>query len=112
MFWSAVRAERPDLHKGFNPWDAITTPESLRALLGAASVPGADVVAEAGTHPLASPAAAWALIMGSGYRGTLEQLSPGERVRLESRYRRDVAAGGVTSIEANVVYAAARKTGS
>jgi ubiquinone/menaquinone biosynthesis C-methylase UbiE len=110
-FWEAVRAERPDLHRGFNPWDAITTPESLRALLDAASVPDADVVAEPGTHPIAGPAAAWALIRGSGYRGTLEQLSPGERVRFESRYRRDAAASGVTAIETNVVYAVARKTG-
>ena len=30
-FWNAVREVRPDLYKGFNPWDRISDPESVRA---------------------------------------------------------------------------------
>lgn len=32
-FWNSVREIRPDLYKGFNPWDRISDPLSLRALL-------------------------------------------------------------------------------
>lgn len=112
VFWDAIRAERSDLYKGFNPWDAITTPESLRELFEAAGVPNVEIVAEAGAHPLPTPDAAWALIMGSGYRGTVEQLAPDARARVQARYLGDVAARGVTTIEANVVYALGREAGS
>jgi hypothetical protein len=27
-FWSSVRDERPDLYRGFNPWDRITDPRA------------------------------------------------------------------------------------
>ncbi|HEX7879108.1 MAG TPA: methyltransferase domain-containing protein, partial [Candidatus Eisenbacteria bacterium] len=32
-FWDSVKDVRPELHKGFNPWDRITTPTSLAQLL-------------------------------------------------------------------------------
>jgi ubiquinone/menaquinone biosynthesis C-methylase UbiE len=108
-FWEAVRAERPDLHKGFNPWDAITTPESLRALLDAASVHDADVAAESGTHSIGGADAAWALILGSGYRGTFEQLTPEARGRVEARVREFVTMCAVSAVETNVVYAVGRR---
>jgi SAM-dependent methyltransferase len=108
-FWSAVRAERPDLYKGFNPWDAITTPEGLAALLAVAEVPDARIVAEPGTHPLDAPGAAWSLVMGSGYRGTLEQLNSAERARVETRYLRAIAEQRIAEIEAGVMYALARR---
>lgn len=108
-FWEAVRAERPDLHKGFNPWDAITTAESLRALLDAASVPGADIAAESGMHPIGSADAAWALVLGTGYRGTFEQLAPDARGRVEARVRAFATTSAVSSVETNVVYAVARR---
>jgi hypothetical protein len=48
------------------------------------------------------------LIMGSGYRGTVEQLSPEAPERVRTRYLADVAARGIAGIETNVVYAVAR----
>lgn len=109
LFWEAVRAERPDLYKGFNPWDTITTPESLRALFGAGGIPEVDIVAEPGAHPLDSSDAAWALIMGSGYRGTVEQLSIDARARVEAAYRRQIVVQEVRRIEAPVLYGVARR---
>lgn len=26
-FWDAIHIERPDLHRGFNPWDHISEPD-------------------------------------------------------------------------------------
>jgi ubiquinone/menaquinone biosynthesis C-methylase UbiE len=109
QFWEAVRAERPDLYKQFNPWDAVTEPEALRSLLTSAGVSNAEIVAEPGTHPLESPPAWWALVMGSGYRGTVEQLSPAARARVRAHNLSCLGAGNVSQVEANVVYSVSVK---
>jgi ubiquinone/menaquinone biosynthesis C-methylase UbiE len=109
IFWSAIRRERPDLYKRFSPWDAITTRDGLAALFAVAEVPDARIVAESATHPLPSEAAALALIMGSGYRGTVDQLTAGERARVEARYLADLAARKTTEITADVLYAVAAR---
>ncbi len=80
-FWNSIREVRPDLYKGFNPWDRICDPPAVDAMLGEAGVEGAEVVAEAGQHPIASPEAWWAAVLGTGYRGTLEQLDAADRER-------------------------------
>jgi ubiquinone/menaquinone biosynthesis C-methylase UbiE len=109
QFWDAVRRERPDLYKGFNPWDSVTEPQSLRALLTAGGVGEAEIVAEPATHALVAPTAWWALVMGSGYRGTVEQLTPDARARVREQNLEYAAAERVTQVETNVVYAVARK---
>ena len=73
VFWNAVRDVRPDLYRGFNPWDRICDPESLRAVLAEGDVSDAEIVAEAGTHPIASADDWWNVVMGSGFRGTIER---------------------------------------
>jgi hypothetical protein len=82
-FWDAVRCERPDLYKQFNPWDSITEPEALQHLMTSAGVPNAQLVAEPATHPLSTPSAWWTLVLGSGYRRTIEQLSRDARERVK-----------------------------
>jgi SAM-dependent methyltransferase len=109
QFWDAVRDERPDLHKQFNPWDTITEPEALEQLLTEAGIPGAEIAAEPGVHVLSSPAAWWALLMGSGYRGTLEQLTPSARARVREHNVRYLSERRISEVEANVLYAVARK---
>lgn len=86
VFWEAVEAVRPDLHRGFNPSDRISEPAGLRAMLAEAGVQGADIVAEAGTHPLGSPEDWRKIAMGSGYRGTLEQLEAGTFHRIREMH--------------------------
>jgi ubiquinone/menaquinone biosynthesis C-methylase UbiE len=110
FFWEAVRDERPDLYKGFNPWDTITEPAALEQLLSEAGVNHVQIIQESGTHALPSPSAWWALVMGSGYRGTLEQLSTDARERIKTHNLRSLAASGVTAVEANVLYAVATKS--
>ena len=98
-FWNAIREMRPDLYKGFNPWDRICDPASVHGLLR-----------EAGAHLIADPDAWWAAILGSGYRGTLEQLEPRQRDWVRDANLRYIRDSGTKSVEANVVYAVARKT--
>jgi SAM-dependent methyltransferase len=109
VFWDAVRVERPELYKGFNPWDAITTPESLRALFEEAGVRDAEMVADPGSHALPTPEAAWALIMGSGYRGTVEQLPAAAVERVKATTLRSLGRQGIADVVTNVVYAVARR---
>ena len=75
-FWNSVREVRPDLYKGFNPWDRICEPASLRALLREGGIEQVEVAAEPGTHPIPSADAWWSAVLGSGYRGTFDRLSP------------------------------------
>ncbi|MGH9966376.1 MAG: hypothetical protein ACREBG_00875 [Pyrinomonadaceae bacterium] len=70
-FWNSVREVRPDLYKGFNPWDRVCNPESVRSLLTGAGVSVQEVVLEDGRHPLRSPEHWWTMVLGSGYRGTI-----------------------------------------
>lgn len=108
-FWDAIRIERPDLHRGFNPWDRISEPNGLKAMLAEANVRNVDILAEAGTHPLNSPDDWWKIAMGSGYRGTLEQLDTDilDRVRQGNLSR--LGKEQVDAIETNVIYAIATK---
>ena len=108
-FWNAVREVRPDLYKGYNPWDRISYPESLRALLSEGGIGQAEVVAEAGSHPIPSPEAWWSAVLGSGFRGTVDQLNEPDRRRVHEANLNYIQAAGISSVEANVVYAIAQK---
>jgi ubiquinone/menaquinone biosynthesis C-methylase UbiE len=111
-FWNAVREVRPDLYKGFNPWDRISDPASLCSLLREGGIEHADVVAEANTHPIPSADAWWSAVLGSGYRGTVDQL---DAAALENVYQanvRYITASGISSVETNVIYAIAQKQAS
>lgn len=110
-FWDSVRAERPDLYKGFIPWDRVCDPASLSAVLREGGVSEAEIVAEPGEHPIASPEAWWSLVLGTGYRGTLEQLDPAARERVRAANLEFIRSERVRAVEANVAYAIATKPG-
>jgi ubiquinone/menaquinone biosynthesis C-methylase UbiE len=109
-FWNSVHEVRPDLYKGFNPWDRICDPGSLRALLAEAGIQQAEVIAEAGEHPIPSPDAWWSAVLGSGYRGTFDQINPLGQQKVRTANMTYIRDSGITSVEANVVYAIATKT--
>jgi hypothetical protein len=50
------------------------------------------------------------MVLGRGYRGTVEQLSPEERERVRVENLNFVRRGGVRSVEANVVYGVGLKS--
>jgi ubiquinone/menaquinone biosynthesis C-methylase UbiE len=108
-FWNSVRNARPDLCKGFNPWDRICEIEDLRTLLEAAGLKELHVEAESGSQPVNSPDDWWAMIMGSGYRGTVEQLHREAREEVRKQNLDFIKNSAVRSVEANVVYATAIK---
>jgi ubiquinone/menaquinone biosynthesis C-methylase UbiE len=109
-FWNSIQKERPDLYKGFNPWDRICDPQSLSALFAEAEIVNPDVAAASDRHSISSPEAWWAAVLGSGYRGTVDQLDAAARERVRAANFEFIRNSGTTSVEANVVYAVARKT--
>lgn len=108
-FWDSVRRTRPDLYKGFNPWDRISDVDGLRALFDAAGMSEVEIVAESGSQTVNGPDDWWAMVNGTGYRGTLEQLSPADRERVQAENFEFIRSREISSVETNVVYATAIK---
>ena len=108
-FWNSVRNVRPDLYKGFNPWDRISEVEDLRLLLTTVGFDNPEILAEGGSQPVNSPSDWWAMIMGSGYRGTVEQLAPDAREQVRKMNHEFIEQTALRSVECNVVYGTAIK---
>ena len=108
-FWNAVRDVAPELHKSFNPWDRICDPISLAKLFADAGIERVETIAEAGEHAIPSPEAWWAAVLGSGYRGTFEQLDARAREHVHAGNLRFVRESGIAAVQANVVHAVAVK---
>jgi SAM-dependent methyltransferase len=111
-FWAAVGVERPDLVGGFHPWTRVTDSAALSQLFrhGGATVP--TVEAEPGTHPLADPDDWWTVVLGTGYRATVQQLDPGAAARVQAASIAWLRQHEVCELRTHVVYARARKAGS
>ena len=108
-FWNSIRKVRPDLYKSFNPWNRITDPDSLRSIFTEAGVSVVEISTEIGTHPVHSPEDWWSMVLGSGYRGTIEQLNTEARERVRQENLSFVRQESVTSVESNVLYAIATR---
>ena len=108
-FWKSVRSVRPDLYKGFNPWDRISEVDAVRSLLLSAGLEHVEAVAEPGWQTVNSPEDWWAMIMGSGYRGTVAQLDLSDQERLRLANLDFIRRTSLRSLESNVVYATAKK---
>ncbi len=109
IFWEAIEAERPDLFKKFTPWDRIRDPASLQALLEAGGATQVEVLAEAGTHTLASPEDWWTMVLGGGIRGTIDQLEPAARERVRQANLHFLQANNIHALDVQVLYAIAQK---
>jgi ubiquinone/menaquinone biosynthesis C-methylase UbiE len=111
-FWRAVNQVRPDLHRAYNPWDSLTEPEAVRALFVGAGAQDVEVEAIPGSHELRSAEDVWTIVKGSGYRATHDALNARDRETVRAVVAVAVADNGITSVETNVIYAAATKPGS
>ena len=108
-FWDAVRFVRPDLVADFRPWDRITEPEAVARLFldGGAAAP--EVAAEAGVQPLERVEDWWTIALGAGFRGTIDLLSAEEARQVREANLTRLRLEGVTEVQANAIYAVARK---
>jgi hypothetical protein len=98
-----------DLVATVSPWEPVTKPEAVRALLSESGIANADVAAEDGRQPIKSPEDWWTVVLGSGYRWTVEAEDDDERARIRAANLKAMRDGGMTSFETNVIYALAQK---
>jgi ubiquinone/menaquinone biosynthesis C-methylase UbiE len=108
-WWAAVKQFRPDLLPAVNPWERITTAAAVERLLSASGIAGADIVAEDGRQALRSPEDWWTVVLGSGYRWTVDQMDDETIEQVRAANLAPLRHKAVSSIETNVIYAAARK---
>jgi ubiquinone/menaquinone biosynthesis C-methylase UbiE len=108
-FWNSVRELRADLYKGFHPWDRVAEPELLSALMSEAGVRSPRVELEMATHGVRAPEDWWTMVMGSGYRGTIDQLDANGQEQVRSQNLEFIRSHDVRAVEANVVYGVAMK---
>lgn len=109
IFWESVRGIEPSLFKAFNPWDEITSPEALTGLYERAGVNDAATEAVIGWQELSSPARFWDVILGSGYRATVDALSADQQDLLREQVVTALAARDVARIRTDVVYGIASR---
>jgi ubiquinone/menaquinone biosynthesis C-methylase UbiE len=108
-FWRSIKNVRPDLHKGFNPWDRIDSPASLRGIFDQARIASPNITREDRLHPINSAEDWWTIVLGSGYRGTIEQLDLAERQKVQEVNLAFIRDEKISAIETNVLYALAAK---
>ena len=104
IFWESVRAVEPALYKSFNPWDEITTPEALADLCARSGILEVEVEAVPARHDLASPARFWDVVLGSGYRATVDALDQDQQDVLRERVLTELSSRRITTLRTDVVY--------
>jgi len=108
-FWDSIKDVRPDLYKGFNPWDRINDPAGLRKIFDEAGVASPKITAENRLHPIRSADDWWTIVLGSGYRGTIQQLTQAEQQKVKKANLAFIRDENISAVETNVLYALARK---
>jgi ubiquinone/menaquinone biosynthesis C-methylase UbiE len=110
VFWETVRAIDPSLFKAFNPWDHVTTPDALAQLFDTAGVPHPSVEAAAGEQRLERPEDFWDVVLGTGYRATVDALDPPERETLRNRVLTTLRERAILALRTDVVFGTATRT--
>ena len=78
-------------------------------LLAGAGLSELKAVAESDSQIVNAPGDWWAMIMGSGYRGTVKQLSAEDRERVRRANLDFIERTSLRELEANVIYASGVK---
>lgn len=108
-FWNAIESERPDLYRQFTPWDRISEPASLQALVKSCGAIDVEVFAQTDSHQLATPEDWWTMAMGGGLRGTIDRLDAAAQERVKSINLEFLQANDIQALDSDVLYAIARK---
>jgi hypothetical protein len=69
------------------------------------------VVAAEGQHHLEHPNSFWDVVLGSGYRATVDALGPDQRDRLRERLLGELRSRRVTTLRTDVVFGTATRDG-
>jgi ubiquinone/menaquinone biosynthesis C-methylase UbiE len=109
IFWESIRAFEPSLFKAFNPWDEITTQQALEDLYSRAGTAPATTLAVPGQHHLDSPGAFWDIVLGSGYRATIDALNQEQCDRVRERLLGELWTRKIATLRTDVVFGTAQR---
>jgi ubiquinone/menaquinone biosynthesis C-methylase UbiE len=109
VFWDSVRAAEPSLYRAFNPWDEITTPDALCTLFARAGIEAASAQPTAAEHKLDRPEDFWDIVLGSGYRGTVDALRPEQSDAVRDQVLAILSSRAVGTLRTDVVFGTATK---
>ena len=109
IFWESVREAQPSLFKAFNPWDQITTEPALADLLARGGVEDPDVMAISASQHLDHPDGFWDIVLGSGYRATIDALSSEQHDLVRRRVLQELQSRGITALRTDVVFSTAQR---
>lgn len=104
-FWRIVTAVRPDLRPAVSPWTRVSRADTLAALIRSAGGTNVHVLTEPGDHLLNDADDWWRIVLGSGFRATVEALTPRERTLVREENVEWLRRAGVRTLRADVVYA-------
>ncbi|HEY6887020.1 MAG TPA: hypothetical protein VI300_04545, partial [Solirubrobacter sp.] len=83
------------------------TPDSLRRLFEGAGLAHASVEAASGVQELEQPDDFWDVVLGSGYRATVDALRPAQREALHDRLIVKLRSQAIRTLRTDVVYGTA-----
>jgi len=109
LFWESVGEVEPSLVRAFNPWDEITTPAALADLFPRAAVPA--IVAASGQHRLDRPDSFWDIVLGTGYRATIDALGQDQRDQVHHRLLAELRSRSITTVSTDVIFGTANRPG-
>jgi ubiquinone/menaquinone biosynthesis C-methylase UbiE len=105
VFWEAVRRQRPELYKPVGARSRLAGAGAVESLFAEAGIPGVELTHEDREQLIESVEDWWTIAMGTGFRGTIDQLTPEER----DRVRVECLALPARSVRLPVTYAIARR---
>ena len=108
-WWKAVGDVRPDLVVTASPWDRITDPDALGDLLREAEVANFEIEAEDSRQYLHAPDDWWTIVLGSGFRWTVDQLGESAAEQVRTANLAHIRRGSISSVETNAIFAKACK---
>ena len=109
LFWQAVARLRPDLDHAFNPWDDLVTPDALGSLIRSAGIKDVVVTAKRGTQRLPTPDDFWQIVLGTGYRSTIDALTPEQVDAVREAVLGGLRRRNVRAVTTNVIYSQATR---
>ena len=108
---AAVAAERSDLVLDADPWERATDTTTVAAILAEAGIPEASttVMPAFDRWPLRTPRDWWSIVMGTGLRWTVDQLTEEQATHVRQTTLEHALRQPVDWITCNVLYARATK---
>jgi ubiquinone/menaquinone biosynthesis C-methylase UbiE len=108
-FWEIIKEERLDLYRPTPPWQKINSAAALEGFLKDGNLTNIKIETETGYHQINSSEDWWTMVMGGGYRGTIDLLTPDEFDRVKKAMVNFIDDRDIRRLQFEVIYAIATK---